>query len=106
MRFRRALSAVRNEIRAVRSASRASGARDALIDRARHDLGLDEFQVARIESVESRLAALESSSGQMPMLQHQVDRLRSLRPSRELPRRSSDGRTPSVCRPSRPWPGR
>ncbi len=75
MRFRRALSAVRNEIRTVRSASRASGARDALIARARHDLGLDEFQVARIESVESRLAALESSSGQMPMLQHQVDRL-------------------------------
>ena len=62
MRLRQMISLAKQEIRAVRDASKVSGVRDALITRARHDLDLDEIDANRIGSLESRLAALEAAS--------------------------------------------
>jgi glycosyltransferase involved in cell wall biosynthesis len=47
------------EIRAVRAAARVNGGRAALVERARHDLHLDDVDGARIEAVELRLHGLE-----------------------------------------------
>lgn len=75
MRLRRAINALRQELEAVRGASRVSGGRNALIARARHDLGLDEIHAARIDDLESRLAALESGAVRVATLQDRLDRL-------------------------------
>jgi glycosyltransferase involved in cell wall biosynthesis len=73
MRLRQAVRQAVRELRAIRDASKVSGGRDALIARARHDLGLEEVDTRRVAALESRLSALEASTSALQAASPRVE---------------------------------